>query len=544
MNRRISVIDAETDPFKHGRVPMPFVWGYYNGEEYRQFTKTSDLGAFLYERDEICYAHNGGKFDFHYLLHLLEPYDDLTIINGRIAQCNVGLCELRDSFCIVPVALATYKKDEIDYAIMERDERTKSANWAKIESYLKTDCVALWELVTAFTRQFGAKLTVASAAMEQWRKIAPIDDDRTNRAFYENFAPYYYGGRVQCFESGVIDTDFSVYDINSAYPRAMMEKHPYSSGYVADDGYVAGADFYRLRCKSYGALPFRGEGGGGDGYGLTFPDDGIPREYTVTGWEVKAGIETKTIEKLEYLQSFRFARHVSFESYVNKFWAAREQAKKEGDTLGMIFNKLMMNSLYGKFAANPENYANYMIVPGDDATALFEQGGMTSGDQTQPWTFAGEIGCWILASKQLEEHEQRYYNVATGASITGYVRAMLWRAICSCKGVLYCDTDSIAVRRIGKLVKIGSALGEWKHEGDFDKAGIAGKKLYIFRGVNTKEGRDYKMASKGVKLTKAELWKVARGCAVEYHNAAPTFSIKKDPAFVSRRIVRTVDKSN
>lgn len=536
--RPIAVIDAETDPFRKGRIPQPFVWGYYNGSMYQQFEKTADLIAFISERDELIYAHNGGKFDFHYLLSHLSAYDDLTIINGRIARCNIGIAELRDSWCIINEPLSKYKKDVIDYSIMESDQRHKRGNWLKICKYLKSDCVYLWEMVSEFVRRFGPELTQASAAMKQWRKLSNDPHDKTDEEFYNALSPFYYGGRVQCFRSGIIDTDFDVYDINSAYAFAMMQKHPYSANYERISGYAKDSDFYVVDCISRGALPYRGDGGNNQmHFGLSFPNDETHRTYFVSGWELSSAKDTKSVERIKYIESIRFMRHVSFADYINKFWAAREVAKKAGDILGTLFNKLMMNSLYGKFAANPDNYHNFMIVPPSDAEA-FAAGqidGVTGG-----WQFGGELGPWLLAQKELDEWQKRYYNVATGASITGYVRAMLWRAIHSSTGVLYCDTDSIAVKRKGGSVSLGNKLGEWKHEGCFDRAGIAGKKLYIFRGLPDKAGkRIYKTASKGARLTHAELWKVARGGTVAYESEVPTYSVAKTPFFTNREIKKT-----
>ena len=194
-----------------------------------------------------------------------------------------------------------------------------------------------------------------------------------------------------------------------------------------------------------------------------------------------------------------------------------------------MFSKLLLNSLYGKLSANPAEYRSYIIIPPDKAAAL--------ADPKSTYSFAGELGPWALASRPLEDHLRRYYNVATGASITGYVRAMLWRAIHSSKGAMYCDTDSIACRGRGAAVRLGDALGLWKHEGDFDRAGIAGKKLYIFRGAG--RPRFYKTAAKGAKLTHAELWRVAAGGAVEYRAEVPTYSIHKAPHFMDRTITKT-----
>ena len=535
--RRIMVADCETDPFKRMRVPEPFLWGFYDGSAYHQFTDTDAAMLWLMEQDCVCYAHNGGKFDWHFILPWLGEYDDVMLINGRLAKFQLGLAECRDSYNLLPVPLAAYKKDEIDYSIFEADRRKLPKNWEAITRYLKSDCVYLWELITQFVERYGLQMTQAGASMRQWKAISKAnsgpDVPRTDEQFYETFAPFYYGGRVECFRSGVIDTAFGVYDINSAYPRAMLEKHPYSDNYAIDAGFAKGADFYRVRCVSRGAFPFRGEGGaGGANFGLTFPADSVEREYTITKWELSAALDTGTITNVEYLESITFVGHVDFADYVNHFYEARKACKAAGDEAGSLFAKLFMNSLYGKFAANPKHYKDFMIVPMSVICAL-------DGD-ADGWRFSGELGPWGLAEKDLEPHRRRYYNVATGASITGYVRAMLWRAIHASKGMLYCDTDCIVAEAPGASVVLGDEIGQWKHEGDFDRAGIGGKKLYIFRGVPDAKGkRKYKIASKGVRLSPAQLWKVAAGGSVTYIPEVPTFSAKSAPRFNKRRVVNT-----
>lgn len=533
--RQIAVIDCETDPFRIGRIPKPFVWGYYDGRTYRQFDSTKKVAKFLSRLPVIVYAHNGGKFDWHFLLEYLNPYDEIMIINGRIAKCFIGMAECRDSYNILPVPLAAYKKDQIDYRIMEESERDKPHNKRKIAEYLKSDCVYLYELVSQFIDSYGLKITQASAAMAQWKKISGLPTPRTEREYYNEFSPYYYGGRVECFATGIIKKKFSVYDINSAYPFAMLQQHPYSSEYLHVSGYLDGADFYRIQCRSYGAFPFRGLGNPNESAGLRFPNDSEIREYTVTGWEYEAAIETGTIDNVKVIESFSFSDQVDFSVYINHFYQMRQKAKEKKNDAESLFAKLLMNSLYGKFAANPDNYRQNMIVPMSVITGLESQG----------WQFAGELGPWGLAEAELAEDQQRYYNVATGASITGFVRAMLWKAMCGSKGVLYCDTDSIAVQSPGKDVVLGDKLGQWKHEGDFDKAGIAGKKLYIFQGVEDENGeREYKSASKGARLTNEQIWEVASGKDVEYLSDVPTFSIRKSPVFTNRKIKFTARREN
>ena len=531
--RRIAVVDAETDPFKRARIPAPFIWGFYDGTQYRTFRDTEKLVDFLKGEDCICFAHNGGRFDWHFILPYLEPYEEIGLINGRIARFDLGECECRDSYNLLPIPLSAYKKDDMDYRIMEAGERDKPANREKIEAYLRSDCVYLWDLISQFVDRYGLQITQASASMKQWKKISGREPPNTSREFYETFAPYYYGGRVECFESGVIDTDFSVYDINSAYPYAMLQKHPFSDNYSERAGYAKNADFFEVACISSGAFPYREDGTRG---GLSFPCDDRVRRFTISRWEYDSAIETKTIRRVKVIKSITFCEHQDFGDYVNHFYAERAKCKASGDLAGSLFAKLFMNSLYGKFAANPDHYRDYMIVPMEVICALG-----TPGSTVADWRFSGEFGPWGLAEKDIDPHRSRYYNVATGASITGYVRAMLWRALCGAVRPLYCDTDSIAAGSLD--VPLGDDLGAWKHEGDFDRAGIAGKKLYVFRGVPGSgeggKGRLIKMAAKGARLTEGELWRVARGGIVAYESETPTFSTKRAPGFVSRDIRKT-----
>ena len=540
MRRKIVVVDCETDPFLAYRVPRPFVWGYFDGDTYRQFpptprkdyTKiTDEFVSFLSEQPAVCYAHNGGKFDWHFLLPYVNPYDEMMIINGRIARMMIGLCECRDSFNILPVPLGAYKKDQIDYGLMEESERMKVRNWRKISDYLKSDCVYLWELVTKFITTYGLQLTQAGAAMHQWKKVSNTPLPRTDERFHDLFYPYYYGGRVECFRSGIINGYYGVYDINSAYPYAMLHKHPYSKEYHHADSYVPHADFYKVRCVSAGAFPFRGVGGESDkNFGLHFPDDKVEREYTVTGWEYRAAVNTASIKNVKVLESYTFTEHVTFKDYVNHFYALRLEAKRRGDDAQSLFAKLLMNSLYGKFASDPATYRNHMVVPMDVIAGLAKLG----------WTFAGEFGPWALAEGPLTDEQKRYYNVATAASITGFVRAMLWEAVATSRDVLYCDTDSMVCRKIGAGVTLGENLGEWKHEGQYDRIGIGGKKLYVFRSRPDANGkRHYKTASKGARLTVPDLWKIARGGSVDFVPDVPTFSPRKAPVFTVRHIKNT-----
>lgn len=520
-HRKIAVIDSETDPFKKNRVPKPFIWGFYDGLNYREFSEVSELVEFLRPQRLIVYAHNGGKFDYHFMLDYLSEFDDIMIINGRISKFKIGLCEFRDSMNILPVGLKQFEKMEFDYSLLEFDIRDIPENKQKISEYLQSDCVNLYEMVTQFVAQFGMNLTQAGTAMKVWAKMYDAKPPKTDKEYYNLFSQFYFGGRVQCFESGIIERPFKVIDINSAYPYAMLSNHPMSTDYWQQDGKpttIDGDMFITVRAVSQGALPFRNPKGA-----LIFPDDNEEREYHVTGWEIIAAIETETVIIKKWLSYYCFFGLANFNEYITHFYEARLKAKQEKDKAGDLFSKLLMNSLYGKFGANPENYKKFMVISPDYIGQL----------EDTDYDFGGELGPWGLAQRGLEANEMRYYNVATAASITGYVRAYLWKAICRCGGMLYCDTDSIAAEFIGEIPQ-GNKLGQWKVEGQFNRAGISGKKLYIFDGPD-----GVKKASKGARLTDNELWKIAAGETVIYEPENPTFSVKKSPIFVNRRIRAT-----
>lgn len=513
--REIWVADSETEGFKHRRIPRPFVWGAYNGCEYHQFTSTAEFVAFFRDKPVIVYAHNGGKFDWHYLIGYLEPWSEIMVINGRIAKFKIGECEFRDSYNILPVPLAAYKKDEIDYGLFEPELRVLPKNWKMICDYLRSDCVYLYQLVREFIDTYGLNLTLAGSAMKFWRGMAESTVPETNRAFYERMSPFYYGGRVECFQTGLIESPFNVIDINSAYPFAMLQNHAFgprmnSSAALPNSRAYTERSFIRLIGISDGALPHRLADNT-----LVFPNDGIAREYWVTGWEFLAAVETRTLRDWEILECLTFDDSINFREYVNYFYALKQAASDDKQSPAYIFAKLFLTSLYGKFGANPDKYEEFMIVRPQHIEAAEADGG---------YHFVAELDRYALVARPVLSERQRYYNVATAASVTGFVRAYLWRALQQCAGVLYCDTDSIACADSGSLALDPKRLGAWDLEAQCDHGGIAGKKLYAFHTLAGK----WKTASKGVKLSAAEIMHVAAGNEAIYKPIAPTFSIKRD----------------
>ena len=505
--RKIAVVDCESDPFKRGRIPEPFIWGFYDGSTYEQFTDltalptalhndvTRDIDDFipsLWDRRIVVYAHNGGKFDYHYLLDYIDILIPIRIINGRLAQFKIGDCEFRDSWNILPVPLAAYQKQKFDYTILEASERYKPHNWKRISDYLYSDCYHLYNVVNAFVDRHGLALTQASASMKAFRKVLkqnkraiPAGSDLD---FYERFKKFYYGGRTEVHKKGIIARPFKSVDLNSAYPWAMLSDHPCSldRDVYHDPSEISESEhnqcLWSIRAISRGALPYRDAD-----ESLFFPNDTTERVYHVTGWEVAAGLATATLEIKEVLEIIVFDETINFSDYILPLWEHRKAAKAAGLKEETLLDKLQMNSLYGKYGSNPQTYKEYTLLDPEVCYLLewletAKRGHKidTDFDGLERYKFAGMLGPRILGARDLTEEQMHFYNVVVAASITGYVRAELWKAACQCKGLIYMDTDSIAAHDVS-TVDLGDELGQWDIEGKYSGGAIAGKNMYPFK---------------------------------------------------------------
>lgn len=539
--KEIIAVDCETDPFRAGRIPRPFIWGAYNGEEYHKFPNAEKLLDWLTPRDALVYAHNGGKFDWHYLIRYMEENSPIMIINGRIAKFKIGNAEFRDSFNIMPMPLkAGGKKYEIeDFSIFEEEERDKCENRIEIENRVRTDCMYLWDLLCKFIAEFGLHLTQATAAMNAWVRISGEKKPETTREYYETIAPYYYGGRVECYTPGIVEKNFVIIDKNSAYPFAMLSNHPYG-GLVSEqrtlpEGKAAIArSFVRLECTSRGAFPFRDSDNS-----LTFPDDRETRVFDVTGWEYLAAQDTNVLGQHRILSVLQCPLSINFRSYIDHFYQMKIDARKAGDVARYEFAKRFYNSVYGKFGANPAEYQEHKLIHPRFIAACAAQ---------EDYGFCCELGPWALMARDLSEAKQRYYDVAVAASVAGFQRAEMQRARSQVQGLLYMDTDSLHCTSTGTLELDDSKIGAWKIEAQCKFGAYGGKKMYAceetdayYKEQKKKDAnhKKWKIASKGVRLGHEELIRIAKGEAFLYENEAPQYSVKNGINFVPRLVKRT-----
>ena len=568
--KAIGVIDSETDPFLYGREPVEFIWGLYleerDGCEYYQFKGedcTLQLMDFLAAKGwkGIIYAHNGGKFDYYFLLKHLAKFDfdySINMIKSRISKLKFFDVEFRDSYLILPVPLAATgdklafqywklwadtfnltEKElnqfdlEIEKAgIEDNDPRSDSPRLfyaEEIEIYLRQDCLGLYQNVRGFIDRFGLGLTLANRSFAEMEKVN-LKPLKSSQYRDEVYRPYFFGGRCQAFDIGHFEGELTYLDINSAYPYAMTFPHFWG---VECDEYdhidEVSPDLHQnclidLDCYSKGAFPVRTKNG------ISYPD--LKGSFSVTGWEYVEAVKLGLVEPIKF-HCVKAPHEIrDFKPFILKFYAEKLAAEKAGDKQGRLFAKLLMNSGFGRFAMNPENWSHHMLTDIYEGTPE-----VAEADKNQnEWEIVNRLEFAMLDvyERSIADTEKRFYNVATAASITGYVRAMMMKSIAGVQNILYCDTDSMIFEGTHN-VELGDQLGEWAIEAKGRAVWIAGKKLYCFQEANGK----YKTASKGVKLTPDQLKRVALGEKVVWQNFAPSYSMKAATKFIERTVQST-----
>lgn len=568
--RQIAILDMETDPFDAELKASiaPFLAVLYSDEfepvviweeDNVRFRKAVvDAIRALPDRFTI-YAHNGGKFDFLFLVSELRG--DVKFKGRSLMSAKIGDHELRDSSHIIPERLAAFAKDKFDYT---RNLKGKRDHWRKeIIDYCIADCRYTLDIVKSFVANYGFKLTIGQASMAELRKHYQVE--RINEGFDGQLRQFYFGGRVECLQGrGHFKGDYKLYDVNSMYPAVMAQcAHPI--GGFNDYDLRRGEPneqtvFVDLICTNRGALVGR------DADGSTSAT--IPRgRFKTTIWEYNVAKQFGLIDDIEILASWDCRKRSNFADFILPLYdnrlrtkdAMRELKEKGLQTSAAfldlkkddIFFKLLLNNSYGKFAMNPKNYReHYLTDPGgrppDEWFKSVDE--LDHADRIEflaPIFSNSDYAIWQKPSPSF-----RYNNVGTAASITGAARAVLLAAINGAQGAIYCDTDSIICSGLSGVQSHKSQLGAWDLEDEYSEVIINGKKLYavwhkkplILTPEQIADGRksEYTVKSKGTgRITWDEMLAMLHGENVVKFNRAPTLDKFSRQKYLQRTIRAT-----
>ena len=296
----------------------------------------------------------------------------------------------------------------------------------------------------------------------------------------------YYGGRTEVFKRGLIE-DYNYYDFNSLYPSVMLNEYPdpNSIRYIknSDISYIEsyeGISEVEVYCPymDIPLLPYRTENK------LLFPYG------TFKGWyshiEIKKAISLGYIIKNIY-QTYYFKETCRpFYDFVTDLYKKRLEYKSKGSSMELVV-KLLLTSLYGKFAQKFTNRSNWIPLPETveelDKYDYFERHGdyiRVKQNFTEPASFCVPI--WSLYT-------------------TAYGRLKLYDILTRCDPI-YCDTDSIITKKVYNDVTV---LGGLKKEMHIKRGLIVKPKFYAI--VDSKNNSFVKVKGLGTHFNIAEFEK-------------------------------------
>jgi len=303
-----------------------------------------------------------------------------------------------------------------------------------------------------------------------------------NACLHDWIRKAYYGGRTEVYRSS--GRGLSYYDINSSYPRAMLEDMP--AGVCKQYGpKKTVADFHRIERAAIGfvecevyipptcylpPLPYRDEQRGK----LIFPTGtfrGVwPWDELKLLFDPLVRGEIRTV-----VRSVWYQRKSLFFDFVKELYAYRDKKLDSYDEGMALIAKLMMNALYGKFGMNEDRREILVLGKGEQPP--------------EGATFPRfEDGQEDLLSRvcYVEKHVSPPYIIPQiSAQITSLARIRLWGFMADILrrggSLYYCDTDSIITDLSD--IPISTELGALKNEypGEFLDVEISGPKMYLLR---------------------------------------------------------------
>lgn len=448
----------------------------------------------LINESSSFYFHNlkfDGEFIIHYLLthgfvHVNEKKLGVNQFSTIISDLNVFYCikvkfkeeviiSFFDSlkllnFSVEEVAKAfnlSIKKLEIDYKA-KREKGHKITDEEK--EYLKHDVMIMSLALEKMFEMKITRMTIASNAMnffkdtiskkrfEEWFK-PPLYDKDLRQAYKGGFTylnEIYRGKEVK---EGI------VLDVNSLYPSVMYySPMPYGEGIYFDGKYVPDKLYnlyiqnitcqFRIKKDMIPTIQIKNN--------LSF----VPTEYlsssngesinlTLTNVDLKLFLEHYDIYDVSYNWGWKYKSSTKiFKRYIDYWNELKVKATKEGNKPLRTIAKLMLNSLYGKFAASPEGRSKIPYLDNN-----------------------------IVKYKLSELEERTAYYLPISIFITSWARD---KTIRSAQAVyhrfIYADTDSLHLEGTDipeNLLISDTELGKWKIESTFKRGKYLRQKSYI-----------------------------------------------------------------
>lgn len=517
---KLATFDIETD-YPDNPTDVLLI-GFYDGYSYRCFSDFPDFIKFVMRKKYYnynIYAHNGGRFDFKFLLHALNDCDynfDILDVNGNILQIQSVMqyyknkngtilpkysIKFIDSYMLMKDSLhklswsfnVPHKKIECNFFNKSgKDYKDKFNNWDLFKEYLEYDTIGLYECIRYFENILhkfcgNIKLTIASTSLSLFKNnylknwIYPINKDIKIGKLYgkdiiiniENeIRKYYIGGRTE------IDKRYGeflyYYDINSLYPFIMYKNDfPISPPlYILpeqisknDKGFFY-CDIYYDKNKCESGLPFLPM--------KIFNKNFNKLIYPVGKWSGLYDIDVINYAKnLGYEIDIKYGFIFEYEPIFKDFISDMYSLRKENDSYNIIF-KYLMNTGYGKFAQHRESSQIIKITDFD----LYKD----SDVKIEP--YIDELALFKV-SKTIDSN---YIIPSVSSRVTQLAQLELYKWYEKASYDIYMsDTDSFIT---SEKLPYSKELGDIKLEYEIDRGIFLFPKFYCFEGYEAKTGEN------------------------------------------------------
>jgi len=365
------------------------------------------------------------------------------------------------------------------------DFRESDANWFK---YCERDTEIVFDTFCTLLRWVKEndcgmfRYTAASQAMAAYRhrfmKHTIWFHDLPEVKAVERAS--YFGGRSEVFRLGEIDQTVHQYDCNALFPFVMSRgMFP-----VVLDRYELRSDYLELLpdidCKYSvaevelltwdNAFPKRDE------RGVLYP---IGRfRTTLAGDELENAYRRQFIVAMRSWAQYRC--EPIFDQWVGELWGMRQCYKHEGNRLYEQFVKMLMNSLYGKFAQLSPQWVNVPDYLPMGPWSTWTECNATTGEMVQFRSFGWQTQ---RCDKRAEIPNTL---VAISAFVTAAARCYMntVRESIGAKHCYYQGVDGVIVTETGKhrLENAGlidpDAIGKFKHQHTANSGVISGVSDY------------------------------------------------------------------
>lgn len=316
----------------------------------------------------------------------------------------------------------------------------------------------------------------------------------------------YGGGCVRCYRIGYFENGpFYKLDINSMYPYIMRTYelpyrfHRIFTSISVDDlkrllkFYSVIADctvapirpYYRKRTKESVVYPL------------------YPFRSVFCTPELMSLVANDEIVEIHICATYRKA--ILFNEYVDFFYALRQHYRETGNLIMSHFCKVLLNALYGKFAARNESL---VFCPEANASPFPVRYVVLPGEKTPRFVYYIGKEPYVL-----KENGDAYNSfVPISAEITAYGRMLIqsYVDIAGVENVFYCDTDSIICNEEGYTHLIpfisNTELGKLKLEGISSSLEVNARKDYVFNNTRVLKGIPYSAKTIDTNVYCCEMW--------------------------------------